>query len=111
VLPNTASRGGGISFVGIGNSSTHSVNVAISGSAELSEIGDMDRDEAIKLLKGGPEGIDDWNRGRRAVETIPDLSNADLSKARHLGAHLTALVAELPKQAALLKASVTPDVW
>ena len=31
------------------------------------EFGTMDRDEALKLLKGGSEGIKEWNwrRGRR----------------------------------------------
>ena len=38
----------------------------------------MDRDEAIKLLKGGPDGIREWNRRREHREEIPDLSGAIL---------------------------------
>jgi len=41
----------------------------------------MDRDEALKLLKGGPEGIKEWNRRRSAGEEIPDLSSVNLRKA------------------------------
>ena len=36
----------------------------------------MDRDEAIKLLKGGPDGIREWNQRRKQDEEIPDLSRA-----------------------------------
>ena len=39
----------------------------------------MDRDEAFKLLKGGEDGIREWNQRRRADEAIPDPSGADLS--------------------------------
>ncbi len=38
----------------------------------------MDRDEALRLLRGGPEGIDEWNRRREADAEIPDLG-ADCS--------------------------------
>jgi uncharacterized protein YjbI with pentapeptide repeats len=38
----------------------------------------MDRDEALKLLKGGGEGISEWNRRRESREEIPDLVRADL---------------------------------
>jgi hypothetical protein len=41
----------------------------------------MDRDEALKLLKGRTEGIDEWDQRRRAGEAIPDLSDADFSDA------------------------------
>lgn len=41
----------------------------------------MDRDEALKLLKGGPEGIREWNERRKAGEEIPSLEEADLSTA------------------------------
>src|SRR5262249_40890760 len=41
----------------------------------------MDRDEAIRLLKGGTEGITEWNR-RRHEEGIPDLGGADLTGAQ-----------------------------
>src|SRR5271157_976702 len=54
----------------------------------------MDRDEALKLLKGGEEGIREWNERRQAREVIPDLSKAilsyaDLSKANLRGANLS----------------------
>ncbi len=38
----------------------------------------MDRDEALKLLKGGEEGIREWNQRRDSGVEIPDLSSADL---------------------------------
>jgi len=41
----------------------------------------MDRDEALKLLKGGEKGIREWNARRQADEAIPDLTHADLSGA------------------------------
>ena len=41
----------------------------------------MDRDEALKLLKGGEEGIREWNKRRRADEAVPDLTDADLGDA------------------------------
>lgn len=51
----------------------------------------MDRDEALQLLKGGSEGITEWNRRRQPCEEIshlrradltsPDLSDADLREA------------------------------
>ncbi len=49
----------------------------------------MDRDEALKLLKGGEEGIREWNQRRRAGEAIPDLSGANLGYAILLGANLS----------------------
>jgi TIR domain/Pentapeptide repeats (8 copies) len=49
----------------------------------------MDRDEAIKLLKGGEEGIDEWNQRREALEGIPELNRADLSGALLSGALLS----------------------
>lgn len=59
----------------------------------------MDREEAIRLLKGGQKGIAEWNRRRRAGEHIPslerallarrDLSQADLSQADLSGADLS----------------------
>jgi uncharacterized protein YjbI with pentapeptide repeats len=56
----------------------------------------MDRDEALKLLKGGEEGIREWNQRRQADEAIPDLSlsgvnlkGADLSGADLRNANLS----------------------
>jgi hypothetical protein len=40
----------------------------------------MDRDEALRLLKGGTDGVREWNQRRGRGEEIPDLSGADLSK-------------------------------
>ena len=42
------------------------------------EIRAMDRDEVLKLLKGGLKGITEWDRRRKAGEEIPDLG-ADFS--------------------------------
>ncbi|MBN2563568.1 MAG: pentapeptide repeat-containing protein [Phycisphaerae bacterium] len=42
---------------------------------------DMDRDVALKLLRGGKDGIKEWNRRRKAGEGFPDLNNANLSGA------------------------------
>jgi uncharacterized protein YjbI with pentapeptide repeats len=55
--------------------------------------GGMEREEAIKLIRGGPEGVAEWNRRREAGEEIPDLSDAylswaDLSDANLSGAKL-----------------------
>ena len=44
----------------------------------------MDRDEAINMLRGGPDGILEWNE--RRGEKIPDLRGADLSEADLSGA-------------------------
>jgi hypothetical protein len=41
----------------------------------------MDRDEALRLLRGGPEGIADRNRRGPAGAATPNLSGADLSDA------------------------------
>ena len=48
----------------------------------------MDRDEAITLLKGGPEGIQEWNRRRQARELIPILDGSDFFRAKLSGANL-----------------------
>ena len=53
----------------------------------------MDRDEALRLLGGGSQGVREWNRRRAAVEEIPhlsdlsesDLAGADLCRAEILG--------------------------
>jgi uncharacterized protein YjbI with pentapeptide repeats len=39
----------------------------------------MDRDEAIKLLKGGKAGIAEWKRRQDTHEVIPDLDHTDFS--------------------------------
>jgi hypothetical protein len=41
----------------------------------------MDRDEALRLLKGGEERIEEWNRRRKLSESIPELDRADLARA------------------------------
>ncbi len=48
----------------------------------------MDREEALKLLRGGQEGVNEWNRRREDGEDIPKLSNADLTRAHLTGADL-----------------------
>ncbi len=48
----------------------------------------MDREEALKLLSRGAEGIAEWNRRRENGVEVPDLSGANLSKAILIGAHL-----------------------
>jgi hypothetical protein len=48
----------------------------------------MDRDEAIKLLKGGPNGVREWNQWRERNKEISDLSEADLRGADLRGADL-----------------------
>ena len=41
----------------------------------------MTREEALTLLRGGEEGVSEWNRWREADEGIPNLKGADLSDA------------------------------
>jgi hypothetical protein len=48
----------------------------------------MDRDEAVKLLKGGEDGVREWNRRRERGEEIPDLSYAALNRVELRGADL-----------------------
>jgi hypothetical protein len=38
----------------------------------------MDRDEAMRLLKGGSEGVAEWNRRRKVGEEILSLAGARL---------------------------------
>jgi hypothetical protein len=57
-----------------------------SGAAAGREATDMDRDEALRLLKGGRDGVKEWNRRREAGEPTPSLSSADLSGADLRGA-------------------------
>jgi uncharacterized protein YjbI with pentapeptide repeats len=49
----------------------------------------MDVDEAIRLLRGGREGIREWNNLRKAGQAMPDLTAVDLGGARLAGAILT----------------------
>ena len=49
----------------------------------------MDRDEALRLLKGGSDGVAEWNQRREAGEEIPDLRVADLEGANLTRANLT----------------------
>jgi hypothetical protein len=46
----------------------------------------MNRDEALRLLRGGKEKVEEWNRRREAGEVIPDLAESDLSGANLTGA-------------------------
>ena len=48
----------------------------------------MTRDEAIKLLTSGPDGIKEWNQRRAGEEGIPNLTYADLRDANLSGADL-----------------------
>ena len=41
----------------------------------------MDRDEALKLLRGGDESVAEWNARREKGEEIPSLHGADLNNA------------------------------
>ncbi len=43
----------------------------------------MDRDEALKLLRGGEEGVKEWNERRKAGKETPTLVGANL-RAAHL---------------------------
>jgi hypothetical protein len=47
------------------------------GDVAAGEVGVMDNDEALRLLKGGEEGVREWNRRRAAVEEIPDFAGAN----------------------------------
>ena len=48
----------------------------------------MDRDEALRLLKGGEAGVREWNRRRAAAEGIPHLVGAILHRAKLIEADL-----------------------
>jgi hypothetical protein len=50
----------------------------------------MDRDEALKLLSGGREGIHEFNLRRAAGEKIPDLTGTNHRDAYLRGANLSA---------------------
>ncbi|MHC4620693.1 MAG: pentapeptide repeat-containing protein [Planctomycetota bacterium] len=54
----------------------------------------MTKEEALKLLRGGEEGVEEWNRRRAEGEEIPslkkvDLTGADLRRANLSGADLS----------------------
>ena len=49
----------------------------------------MNRDEALKLLKGEEQGISEWNLRRTSGEEIPDLHGVGLAGAKLLRANLT----------------------
>lgn len=48
----------------------------------------MDRDEALRLLKGRAEGVKEWNRRREAGEEIPSLEGADFEGADPVAVYL-----------------------
>ena len=49
----------------------------------------MDRDEAVKLLRGGKAGIAEWKRRRDTHELIPDLEHTDFSNVDMCDAELS----------------------
>ena len=49
----------------------------------------MDRDEALRLLNGGKQGVEEWNQRREIERNIPDISGADISGAQLLDADLS----------------------
>lgn len=49
----------------------------------------MTRNQALKLLRGGEEGVAEWNRRRQEGEEIPSLSEANLSWANLSGTDLS----------------------
>jgi uncharacterized protein YjbI with pentapeptide repeats len=49
----------------------------------------MDQEEALKLLRGGKEGVSQWNQRRVEGEEVPDLQGTDLNYARLSGARLS----------------------
>jgi hypothetical protein len=73
----------------------------------------MDRDEAIRLLKGGLDGIREWNERRERDEKIPSLHGAVLGRADLNGAVLgradlsgAALIGAVLRQADLREADL-----
>ncbi len=48
----------------------------------------MDREESIKLLRGGPSGVERWNRFRKSGDTVTDLSKANLSRCDLINVNL-----------------------
>ena len=55
----------------------------------------MDREEAIRLLKSGREGVEEWNRRKADGERIPRLDRANLNSAKLCWVNDDALVAPL----------------
>jgi len=49
----------------------------------------MNNDEAARLLRGGPNGIKEWNQRREKGEKIPSLQGIDLCEANLRGANLS----------------------
>src|SRR6516162_9129122 len=45
------------------------------------EVRAIDRDEALRLLRAGGDGVRQWNERLDGGEWIPDLSGADLNRA------------------------------
>jgi hypothetical protein len=68
--------------VGVG--SLTGLKAALGGRGEA-----MNRDEALKLLRGGRQGIRKWNQWCKSAEDIPSLSGADFSEARLTSVRLT----------------------
>jgi uncharacterized protein YjbI with pentapeptide repeats len=50
---------------------------------------EMNRSQAIKLLRRGPKGVAEWNQQRSSLEVIPTLIRADLSEANLSRANLS----------------------
>lgn len=48
----------------------------------------MTQEDALRMLRDGPEGLKEWNQRRKDAEEIPDLSGVDLSGANLAGAML-----------------------
>jgi hypothetical protein len=63
----------------------------------------VNRDEAIRLLRGGEKGVRKWNRWQAWGKEIPGLSQANLSRANLIGADLSQ--ADL-SQAKLIRANL-----
>ncbi len=50
----------------------------------------MEREKALELLRGGPEGVAEWNAARQGEDfELPDLSGANLGRADLSGANLS----------------------
>jgi hypothetical protein len=72
----------------------------------------MDRDETLKLLRGGKESVAEWKRRRVAGEEIPDLSGADFRGAgQPLLLVSDGLGCELLSRLTASGLIMTPDSW